>query len=733
MPLRMVQGPAARRWPRLALSVLPLLPGCSGGGGERLREVPGIVLHHEPAPASLRWGLSPPWVYGRPRIYVTSGSIAVLPTGEYVVAGNSFGPESGAGISGTTWVYRSADRGRSWRRLATLTGMKRGSLFVHEGGLYLLGYEAAPGRIVIRRSSDGGLTWTAPRDETTGVLFEGEWGGTPQHPVAHDGRIWAAQGTRFLSASVTADLLRRDAWILSPAADTRDGPVASRGFHAEPQVMASPRLGVAGMPLVTEGRNHAVLIRSAGDPRDILDPGPDEWISLPGAEKKFAARYDAASDRFWALTNPVLLTAPWERTDRLTRNTAALLSSRDMRHWDVEQIFLYTAHARYEAFQYFQFDIDGEDLVIVSRTAFDVGGNRPPRGHDSNLLTFHRIENFRQAVPRHALRIAGNDVWRMERTQHESAPLGRFANGLLFAGAPLRRPAALGQTDDGDVWIREESGRILRFDALGNFLAVSDEAPFPLSGRSLPLFPPPRGERSWIHSRSGRWADPDHWFYWNRPDTSGEIAIFGSAITEASDVILDRVWAVKGLRFRSANSYVLAGTGGIRLDSGEGAALLEAFEGSHDIRVPVTLAHDVEVRGGSDAALRLSGGLDLAGHTLRLHHPAVLRVRGPLAMNGGMLEVDGQAPLHIDSREGVILDGTLRFVLPSGVVPAEGGAFHLVSFAPGHTGTFSRVELPAPAPGLRWDVGSLYKDGIVTVRREQASSPRLPQPEGTIP
>jgi hypothetical protein len=178
------------------------------------------------------------------------------------------------------------------------------------------------------------------------------------------------------------------------------------------------------------------------------------------------------SDRFWVLSNPVLPAhadylaldgagtrgvRPW-----LVRNTAAMLSSHDLVHWDVEQIFLYSANIDSEAFQYLQFDFDGDDLVVAARTAFDVGGTKPWRGHDSNLTTFHRIEDFRTAQARQVVTISGSAVLRSELTQHDPAPLGSFARGTSFAGAPLTSATALGQAGDGDVYIAEAGGRVLR-------------------------------------------------------------------------------------------------------------------------------------------------------------------------------------------------------------------------------------------------------------------------------
>src|SRR5690606_20062265 len=128
-------------------------------------------------------------------------------------------------------------------------------------------------------------------------------------------------------------------------------------------------------------------------------------------------------------------------------------------------------------------DLDGQvdDLAIVSRTAFDTEGdasqsgqNIPPRGHDSNLMTFHVINDFRTALPDQYIKIEGGTVNRYERTQLRDAPLGKYVLGNTFAGAALTNPDGVAQDADGNVYIREAGGRILQFDRLGNFIAVVD-------------------------------------------------------------------------------------------------------------------------------------------------------------------------------------------------------------------------------------------------------------------
>jgi hypothetical protein len=272
---------------------------------------------------------------------------------------------------------------------------------VLNGALYIWGYTAAPGSIVIRRSHDGGQTWTTPTDARSGLLRAGRFGGTPCIPAVHDGRLWLAQGgKRVISAPVTADLLLAESWTLSRAATLKSGPLGERLTVTEAQVAAAPHTGVVLLPKIG-GFAYTVLLRVGDNPAKVLDPCADDWVAFPGGEKKFSATYDPVSKTFYALSNPVLdefADRGW-RSD-LVRNTLALLSSKNLRTWRVERIVLQSPNVDYEAFQYPSFAIDGDDLLVALRTAFDIGGRKPPRGHDSNLITFFRVQRFRSFAQR---------------------------------------------------------------------------------------------------------------------------------------------------------------------------------------------------------------------------------------------------------------------------------------------------------------------------------------------
>jgi len=60
------------------------------------------------------------------------------------------------------------------------------------------------------------------------------------------------------------------------------------------------------------------------------------------------------------------------------------------------------------------------------------------------------------------------------------------------------------------------------------------------------------------------------------------------------------------------------------------------------------------------------------------------------------------------------LQGTLSLVLLDGFQPSVGDSFDILEFG-SLSGGFERIDLPALAGGLSWDLGQLYESGTVTV------------------
>ena len=113
--------------------------------------------------------------------------------------------------------------------------------------------------------------------------------------------------------------------------------------------------------------------------------------------KTFTVRRDDAG-QYWSLTNPVLEHHAAEHPGKV-RNALALASSDDLRQWEMRGLILHHPDIDFHGFQYVDWLIDGDDLLVASRTAFDDGLGGAHNQHDANYLTFHRVTGFGHPAP----------------------------------------------------------------------------------------------------------------------------------------------------------------------------------------------------------------------------------------------------------------------------------------------------------------------------------------------
>jgi len=347
-------------------------------------QVPGVVIDHSPAES------------GR---YIGSPSLAVLPDGSYVASHDYFGPSTN---ENRTAIFRSDDAGKMWRRLTEFDGQFWSSLFVHNGALYIMGTGGQYGGAVIRRSTDGGLTWTTPKDSRTGLLFaEGQYHCAPVPVVVHNGRIWRAMEDRYppegwgsnfrsfvMSAPVEADLLDASSWTSSD--HLRFDPVWRGRAWLEGNIVVTPDSKLVNILRVENKEEElAAVVRVSGDGKSICFDPEKDFIHFYGGTNKFTIRYDPATKRYWSLVNK-------QKDPEAYRNVLTLVSSLDLRDWRVETVILRHPDSEKHAFQYVDWLFEGNDIVAVSRTAYDDGLGGAHRAHDANYMTFHRIADFRQ-------------------------------------------------------------------------------------------------------------------------------------------------------------------------------------------------------------------------------------------------------------------------------------------------------------------------------------------------
>ncbi|MEL6852717.1 MAG: sialidase family protein, partial [Bacteroidota bacterium] len=303
-----------------------------------------------------------------------------------------------------TLLYLSKDRGDTWSYLSEVKNQRGSKLFVHREYLYLVGTNRNFGKLVIRRSADGGLSWTEPSNVRTGILLDGNYHTSPVPVLVHNGRIYwtleeqAAQTPRsgfqpfIISASVNANLLHAESWRTSNRAPYQRewGGMA----WTEGSLVPSPTGSLVNILRHhhPSGNQACMMFASPDGSLTRFDPQVG-YINFPGGGQRFTIRYDPKSQMYWALTNAIpkkYATWPANRV----RNTLTLMASRDLRNWEIRSVLLYESDPRVTGFQQADWYFDRGDIVAVIQTAFDDGVGGPAQPHYANFLTFHRFKNF---------------------------------------------------------------------------------------------------------------------------------------------------------------------------------------------------------------------------------------------------------------------------------------------------------------------------------------------------
>ena len=367
---------------------------------------PGVIIDKSPDFANL---------------YLGSPSIEILPDGTYIATHDFFGPVENLDLR--THVFESKDKGQTWKLIAKIPNQRASYLFYLNDALYAIGWTPGEGfrdatkdtmcAVTISKSTDGGHSWTTPNDSKTGRLV----GGTkdmsvfcdPAPVLIHNGRVWKEvekmgdfnrdSKPRFYmtqynpmcaSAPVDCDLLDASNWTFSnyvPWVVQED----SHGW-AEGNVLPTPEgkmiIQMRVDDAVRDGKGAQIQLSDDGKVA-TWDPQTG-FVEMPGGCKKFVIKYDEQTKKYWSLVNwihPDDVDAPDKER---TRNTLALVCSKDLKSWEIRNIVYRRADLTI-GFQYVDWRIEGDDLVCVCRLAWDGAHNC----HDANYFTFFRLNDFR--------------------------------------------------------------------------------------------------------------------------------------------------------------------------------------------------------------------------------------------------------------------------------------------------------------------------------------------------
>lgn len=386
------------------IAVVLLIVSCSD------RELPGKALVPEEGYPS--YTISPPGTVidyspADTKVFLGSPSIAVLEDGSYVASHDNFG-EGTIGAPSTTIVFRSEDKGRTWRKVSSLSGLTWAKLYVHRGVLYIMGMEAGLRPCMLFLSENRGDTWIGPS-----VIVPWRCHSSSVPVLEHKGRIWRGLEIKnpeintwpqqfnamMLSAPADADLMDGSQWVRSNQLqyDSRYLKGLFAGWlegNAVPAPDGSMKLIMrVQIPNSVNGEKIAIIDVSE-DGKSISFNPETGFADMPGGAKKFCVRYDEKSARYWTLSNFVKSKYSGVNPAKV-RNVLALCSSENLREWIVHKFILETENYEKAGFQYIDWQVDGEDIVFVSRTAYEDGHGGALSSHDNNFFTFHRVVNFR--------------------------------------------------------------------------------------------------------------------------------------------------------------------------------------------------------------------------------------------------------------------------------------------------------------------------------------------------
>lgn len=318
-------------------------------------------------------------------------------------------------------VLLSDDNGKTWRETSARIPMMHEILFKAGKSLYMIGHS---GRLLITRSDDNGETWSEP----SVLCHEPRWHQSCTPVDIHDGRVtlvyekwvsdghpWPGVGPVLMQAKVDDDLTEASSWKFSDLYNPDEDMEASR-----PSGIPLTDPGKAGILetnviRVYDEKNHfydpsgksvvlmmrasvglpdiGVMMRGVEKPdgslavEKLTKNGREMYFAhIPGADLKFYVVYDPESRLYWLLHS--------QMDGRMNyRRRLALSYSPDLLKWTFAGLVA-VGPADNAARHYASMIIHGDDLLIVSRS----GDERARNSHDGNLVTFHRVKDFRSLI-----------------------------------------------------------------------------------------------------------------------------------------------------------------------------------------------------------------------------------------------------------------------------------------------------------------------------------------------
>lgn len=332
--------------------------------------------------------------------YLCSPSIVKLKSGILLASMDVYAPGAPQNL---TLLFRSDDNGRTWKYVTDLFPCFWGKLFLHQEILYMLAVSTEYGDLLIGYSIDDGKNWSAPQRIFTGCqsLIR-----APMPVISYAGRLWTTiESGNFdsgfknsiLSINENDDLLISENWGYSEfvAYDPNwEGTVKGPCLGCiEGNVVVSPKGDLFNflryqISNCIPNYGKALILRgNKENPQEKLEF--EQIVEFNSAMSKFDILRDDITGYYITIANKVInIETPNQR------NILSVMISKDLIIWEEADILFDYRNMSSEkiGFQYIDFVIADQDLLYLSRTAF----NNADSYHDSNCITFHKIDNFRK-------------------------------------------------------------------------------------------------------------------------------------------------------------------------------------------------------------------------------------------------------------------------------------------------------------------------------------------------
>ena len=401
----------------LAAVTASVLASCRSGGKDSHIVASEVVITESPAPDSV-FLYTPGIVEGFDGRLVVSVDYGGPGTSVLDGSRSDFGDyKSGNQLR----VLLSDDEGKTWRETSARIPMMHEILFKAGKSLYMIGHS---GRLLITRSDDNGETWSEP----SVLCPEPRWHQSCAPVDIHDGKItlvyekwvsdghpWPGVGPVLMQAKVDDDLTEASSWKFSDLYNPDEDMEASRPSGIpltdpgkagilETNVIRvydekNPFYDPSGKSVVLMMRasvglpDIGVMMRGVEKPdgslavEKLTKNGREMYFAhIPGADLKFYVVYAPESRLYWLLHS--------QMDGRMNyRRRLALSYSPDLLKWTFAGLVA-VGPSDNAARHYASMIIHGDDLLIVSRS----GDERARNSHDGNLVTFHRVKDFRSLI-----------------------------------------------------------------------------------------------------------------------------------------------------------------------------------------------------------------------------------------------------------------------------------------------------------------------------------------------